>query len=138
MTGRRALGAHVSGPAALWLLRRVEADVADAVRFYNRQGRPDIASSIASAVDELREAARQWRASYLGSAERPETEAAAPSKGDGLHITPGWAAARLGVTSSRVRQLLRSGVIRGHREGGVWLVDEASFEDYRLAREQSA
>jgi excisionase family DNA binding protein len=140
-TGRPLLGAHVSGPAALWLLRRAEdgGQAADAVRHFQSIGRPDIAANIAAAVDQLREAARLWEqrrdetASADGNAETATTEAAPESDLLGGMPTAG-AATLLGVTERRVRQLLDGGLLAGRKVGRQWLVDRDSIETYRTDR----
>ncbi len=64
MRGRVLLGAHVTGPAAAWLLRRanLNADAIDAQRYFRSVGRADVADAIERALAELSAAEQAWRA----------------------------------------------------------------------------
>jgi excisionase family DNA binding protein len=43
-----------------------------------------------------------------------------------MHLTTTEAAARLGVSPTRVRKMLQDGIIRGRRFGRDWLVEKDS------------
>ncbi len=44
----------------------------------------------------------------------------------------------LGVTSSRVRQLLRAGELDGHRmSSGIWFIDKEEVSQYQLTRRKA-
>ena len=47
-----------------------------------------------------------------------------------VELSPVEASVLLGVSSSRVRQLLRSGVLYGRRVGRSWLVERSAVESY--------
>ncbi len=47
------------------------------------------------------------------------------------HVTTSEAAAVIGCNTSRVRQLLLAGKLRGERVGRDWLVERKSAEEYR-------
>lgn len=144
MTGRRALGAHVSGPAAVWLLRYVgEANVRRSIANFRANGRPDVARDLEAAYLDLREAARQWLAARdddgtsteLGTSVVPGPEPEAP-----LNVAmdcPG-AAAALGVSERRVRQLVAGGLLAGRKVGGTWLIDRDDVARAAADRRTSA
>ena len=141
MTGRRPLlGAHVSGPGAAWVLRRVEGAAPDAIRYFQSIGRRDVAASIADAVEELLEANRQWEmqrtdgASAGGNAETSPAEATPESEVPAVGLGTSAAAGLLGVTERRVRQLLDGGLLVGRKSGRQWLVERDSIEAYRTDR----
>lgn len=148
--GRVLLSAHVSGRAARLVLAKLDeqtvAGVTDAWRRVARaEHRPELADDAAALerfVAELREAVLQWYelegTSADGSAEEAPTEAPASSNGGALLVTAGWSAARLGITPSRARQLLRAGVLRGRQEGRVWLVDRTSVDELLVGKGLSA
>lgn len=46
-------------------------------------------------------------------------------------ITVAKASAKLGVSPTRVRQLIRSGVLAAEQVAGIWLIDEKSVEARR-------
>ncbi len=141
MSRRALLGAHVQGPAAAWLSARIhESDVAASVAHFRGVGRADVAVSIESAVAQIREAARAydaWRGAGVsggGSAEVPLSgRGAGSSRGV---VDTSTAAAALGVTERRVRQLLEAELLDGRKAGGRWVVDgedlERLCEDRRL------
>jgi excisionase family DNA binding protein len=69
-----------------------------------------------------------WRAAAVdGSGCSPVTATDTSS----YEVDTDGAAALLGVTANRVRQLVRCGRIRGRRVGRVWLVDRWSVLMYR-------
>ena len=146
---RPQLGAHIRGPAAVWLLRGIrDGAEADAVAHFQRVGRPDVAAVIADAMAQLREAARQWEAavradgaSVDGSAEAGSTEAGGGSSqlggrppGGSEVVDTATAAGRLGVSERRVRQLLADGPLTGRKVGRQWLVERTSITEYQAMR----
>lgn len=144
--GRVLLDAHITGPAAAWLVRRPEIDTqaADAVRYYLSIGRPELARAISAAMAQLRECSRAWldeqetaAPSVAGSAETAEPETA-PRSDRVLLLTPAAAAQLLNVTSRRVRQLLVDGSLAGTRMAGRWLVDRESVEEFQTRRSLTA
>ena len=144
MTGRRALGAHVSGPAAVWLLRYVgEANVRRSIANFRATGHEDVARDLEAAYLDLHEAARQWLAARnddgttteLGTSVVPGPEPEAP-----LNVAmdcPG-AAAALGVSERRVRQLVAGGLLAGRKVGGTWLIDRDDVARAAADRRTSA
>ncbi len=63
MTGRRPLDAHVSGPAAVWVLRRLDpADVRRSIAHFRVAGQSELAAALEDAYLDLHEAGRQWLA----------------------------------------------------------------------------
>ena len=70
-------------------------------------------------IDEISRAAAWWRASAALDA---PAEAPPPST---PMMTTTEAAAALGVTTSRVRQLLRAGELAAERSDGRWHIDPA-------------
>lgn len=115
MTGRRALGAHVPGPAVMWLLRYVgEANVRGSIAIFRVTGSEDVARDLEAAYLDLREAARQWLATRddvagteLGSAVALATDPEAKFEGvDWPRVS-----CRAGVSERRVRQLVAGGLL---------------------------
>lgn len=131
MTRHRLLGANVAGPAAVWVLRRVEGDVDDAVRFYHQRGRQDVADVIADAVTQLRAAAALWRATRdvaeHGSTEVPPGDGPSGSR---VLVDVTAAAGLLDLSQRRVRQLCGDGSLVAQKVGGRWLVDQHSVASY--------
>lgn len=128
MTGRRPLGASVGGVAAVWVLRRVEPDIAASVRHFRSIGRDDVARELVATFADLREAARQWQesegATGAGSPEVPPGEGGAVSGVPAVAVGCGTAARALNVSGRRVRQLLAAGALTGtKRDDGTWAID---------------
>lgn len=128
MTGRRPLGANVGGVAAVWVLRRVEPDIAASVRHFRSIGRDDVARELVATFADLREAARQWQesegATGAGSPEVPPGEGGAVSGVPAVAVGCGTAARALNVSGRRVRQLLAAGALTGtKRDDGTWAID---------------
>lgn len=128
MTGRRPLGANVAGVAAVWVLRRLEPDIAASVRHFRAIGREDVAAELVATFADVREAARQWQesrgASDVGSAEGAPVDRGPVS--DQLAVAVGCetAARALNVSGRRVRQLLATGALTGRkRDDGTWAID---------------
>ena len=105
----------------------------------------------ATRLDELQrtcaavmEAASQWlewerQRGMMAGADRRPREAGAPAQApsDPLsspEVDTGVAAHLLGVTTSRIRQLLRSGEFAGRKIGRIWLISSASVAAYRDVR----
>ncbi|PTU55375.1 hypothetical protein DBB34_14560 [Sphaerisporangium cinnabarinum] len=127
------LGAHVRGAATLWILRRIERDVNDAIRHYRLNNRPDVAEQIADAAAQLRAVAAAWKsaetaASPRGSAELPPLVDPEESDTPDAGVLLGTAAVAefLDVTPRRVRQLLDDGSLVGQKKAGRWLVTRRS------------
>jgi hypothetical protein len=133
---RPLLGVHIAGRRAVLLDRYLP----DAVRAHREVlalevalGRSDgwelhdldlMLAEIAAAAD----AYRLWRASAFPETPPPSAEAARSSPGE---IGSETAAAVIGVSDSRVRQLARAGVLPGRKtDGGRWLVDVAAAREY--------
>lgn len=128
------LGAHVRGAATVWILRRIERDVNDAIRYYRLNNRPDVAEQIADAAAQLRAVAAAWKAaeaatSPRGSAELPPLvdpeESETPDAGV-LLLDTAVVAGLLDVTPRRVRQLIEDGSLVGQKKAGRWLVTRRS------------
>ncbi|MEZ2388218.1 helix-turn-helix domain-containing protein [bacterium RCC_150] len=137
---RPILGAHVSGITAQWIVARIpRASMEDTCRHFHERGRPDLAQSIhegwrdiEAAAQEHAKAARAASISVGGRAKDPETEMPRALKKE--QITPEAAATVLGTTSSRVRQHLRSGRLRGKQVGGRWAIEPEDLNEFRLGR----
>jgi excisionase family DNA binding protein len=103
---------------------------------------PAYLGELQSSLAALREAAEQWlawekqvRASATGSASAGHAEARPSSSEEGsTEINTEAAANLLGVSASRVRQMMRGGEIQGRKMGRVWLVSLASVQAYRELR----
>lgn len=147
--GRRPLGAHVTGYAAVWAWNILGDKATDSIRHHLATGRPDIAQQIADAAAELREAARQHLeagdlppVSGRGNAEAEILPAPAVSElpGSGFSGFQGEvdvraAALVLSVSPRRVRQLLEVGDLSGRQDGtGRWSVDHDDL--HRLAADR--
>src|SRR5690606_28699325 len=88
-------------------------------------GQGDVARDLEAAYLDLREAGRQWLATRddgagteLGSTPAPTPDTAATFE---WVDCPG-AAAALGVSERRVRQLVADGLLAGPKVGGTWLI----------------
>jgi excisionase family DNA binding protein len=134
----RPLGAHVGGVSAYViaavLAEHLPARMVSLSRSAER-GRldPRLLAEVAETWAQIREAAgawSQWRASVDGSTEAPPAEMPA---GSTQEIDTATAADLLRVSSSRVRQMVRSGDITARKAGGVWLVPRSEIEMRRTA-----
>jgi excisionase family DNA binding protein len=90
--------------------------------------RPEVAAQLKADFAELRRAGDEWRASRDGNAVRSVTEIRRGSVQQ--EITSKEAAELLDRTDSRVRQLLRDGILPGRHDGRRWLVDRAAVVAY--------
>ncbi|MDX5565647.1 hypothetical protein PYK79_23185 [Streptomyces sp. ID05-04B] len=131
MSGYVRSGAIVEGAAA-----HVLADLlgTEAARRYLRQKPPALQGDIERAVTAIRRAALAYEAtltpiSAAGSSETAFAEIVQPFERE---ITTGQAAALLGLTERRVRQLAAGGM--GRRAGGRWLIDRTAVEEHRQQR----
>lgn len=139
-TYRPTLGAHVSGVTAQWIIARLpKSAMEDTCRHFHERGRPDLARSIhegwrdiEAAAQEHTRAVRAAEASVGGRTEVLETEMPRVLKQE--QITPEAAATILGITSSRTRQFLRSGRLRGSNTGGRWFIEPEALNEFRLER----
>src|SRR5262249_35355936 len=103
---------------------------------------PTYLGELQSSLAALREAAEQWlawekqvRASASGRASAGQTETRPFSPEErSTEVNTETAANLLGVSTSRVRQMMRAGEIQGRKMGRVWLVSLASVETYRELR----
>jgi len=111
----------------VWLLRYVStADVRRSVAFFRASGQADVAAALEAAYLDLHEAGKQWIAAR-GDASATEvgSPAAVPPDAEAPFMwvdCPG-AAAALGVSERRVRQLVAGGLLTGRKVGGKWLID---------------
>jgi excisionase family DNA binding protein len=140
------LAAPVKGFAAWALVLLADRHGPDQMAMLRRlaeRGRLDPAylDELQSSLAALREAAEQWlawekqvRASVSGRASAGRTEARSSSKAESTDLDTEAAANLLGVSTSRVRQMIRAGEIQGRKVGRVWLVSWASVQAYRELR----
>ena len=89
----------------------------------DRRIHPDVAQTL----DDIHTLAAEWRAFVASAKPGPTAETPPPS----APMTTSQAADRMHVSSSRVRQLLRSGALAGERVDGHWRVDPAALEGDR-------
>jgi excisionase family DNA binding protein len=126
------LSAPVGGFSAFVLARVLEDALPARIVSLQRQaetGRihPDLLAELTHTWAAIGEAARQWaerRASADASTEAAFTET--PARW--AEIDTDRAAGLLGVTPSRVRQLVRSGELNARKVGRSWLVDRTSID----------
>lgn len=128
MPGYLQGAAYVEGVSAHVL---AELLATPAARRYLRARPPALQGAIEEAVTAIRQAARTYEAmlapaSVSGSAETPLAEIVQPFERE---IGTREAAALLGVTERRVRQLAAGGM--GRRVGGRWLLDRTEVEEHR-------
>ena len=135
--GRRALGATIAGPAAVWVWNSLGDRTDRAVRHYLARGDRDTARAILDGMADVREAARQHleavdrpipadlgTAEVLGGLGSTESEPLGPPSGFHSEVDVRAAAAALKVGERRVRQLLRAGDLTGRQDRtGRWSVD---------------
>jgi excisionase family DNA binding protein len=132
-SNRPLLGASISGFSAwqfaLMLRESLPRRVAE---LRSAQVHPEYVRQLKAAYAELVEAGEQWqerRVSADESAETPVTEIGSSSV-QHEEISPEEASVLLDRSPSRVRQLLRGGVLPGRHVGRHWLVERAAVEAY--------
>lgn len=131
------LGAHVSGVSAWILVDLLErAKALDRIQKIPDQARRD---EVLRTYDSLRAAGIYWNEQLR---ERMPSTMAAPLEGaaeeateDVHEVTAAEAAALVGCSDRRVRQLLTEGRLTGRRKAGRWLIDASSVEDYRMSKD---
>ncbi len=128
--GTPRLVAPVSGFAAFALrLALDEVMPARLMRLREQVARgkvhPDRLREVVDAWVSIRRAADEWSTSARGSAEALPAEMPQDSIRE---IDTATAGALLGVTPTRVGQLIRAGDLPGRRAGGRWLVPRADVE----------
>lgn len=141
--GRRPLGANVSGYSAALIVHQLGESLERSIRAHHGAGRLELARDLAVTLADLREAAAQYRAATgNGSTEAGHagpsavSEPLGPPSGFHSEVDSHEAAAALGLTSSRVRQLLRAGELSGRQDRtGRWSVDVDDL--HRLEAERS-
>jgi excisionase family DNA binding protein len=123
VTGRLGPGVEVPGRVAAWLeskldLRRVRTDA--------RGVDPEVDSVLA----DMHRVALIWRASVNASdrAEPPQAHALLP------WLTVSEAADQLGVTGSRVRQLVHTNALPAEMVDRRWRLDREALEHFVAAR----
>jgi excisionase family DNA binding protein len=131
VTPARPLAAPVRGFSALVIVGELRESLPTRLEGLAASGgvHPGYLRELRETWGDLCEAAEQWKAWKLaqagdGSAE-PQNVADLSCS---TSMTAGEASTVLEVSSSRVRQLLRAGVLEGRRVRGRWLVDRASVE----------
>ncbi len=144
MTGRRVLGANVSGYAAVWAFKLLSDHADRSIRHHLAMGRPEIARELGEVMADLREAGRQHLAaatSGSGTAE-PSWEAvppgseAPPSGGSHCEVDVRAAALVLGVSTRYVRRLLADGELAGAKDrAGHWSIEPGDLD--RLVADRS-
>ena len=129
--------------ASVWVWKMVRDHIDKAADYQRLIGKPSNARQLEHARDQLREAVRLYerdRAALLGTSEggSAETESAHRPAESGTSPLGGWTAStvatRLGITSSRVRQLTRAGALTARKSGGTWLIDPESLTEYEARR----
>jgi excisionase family DNA binding protein len=130
--------------ALVLLVDRHGPDQMVALRRLAERGRLDPAylGELQSSLAAIREAAEQWlawekqvRASASGRASAGQTETRPFSSDErSTEVNTETAANLLGVSTSRVRQMMRAGEIQGRKMGRMWLVSLASVQAYRELR----
>ena len=127
VTGIHGPGVEVPGRVAAWLeartdLRRIRTDA--------RGTDPEVDS----VLSDLHRVALLWRSRVealpcSGSEQAGPAEAGTPSS----WLTTAEAAGRLGVTSSRVRQVIRAKHLVAEQIDHQWRIGRLDFEHYRAA-----
>jgi excisionase family DNA binding protein len=99
---------------------------------------PDNAAELLAAFAELNRIGGEWMASRpISVASRPLTEINTGSVAD-MEIDTEKAAELLNLTTSRIRQLLRSGELQGRKVGRRWVIKRSDVLGYRAPREVAA
>jgi len=92
---------------------------------------PDYLAELRRAWVATRQAAAMWLAWRATAVDGSVDGAAAALAAELCEIDTDRAAVLLGVSSNRVRQLVRCGRITGRRMGRMWVVDQRSVLVYR-------
>lgn len=128
LPSRPVLGAHVDGFPAWVIALVLDADLPARIeRLQASRADPALIAELRATWARIGEAGRQWQ-EWRASADAIIT--ALPreaTKELPREIGTGRAADALGVTPSRVRQMLRGGQLTGRRiDARTWVVDRAS------------
>jgi excisionase family DNA binding protein len=135
VTGRPPLLSACVGVFAAWQMGLLLREpLGRRIGELERSGRvhPAYVRQLRAAYGEIVAAGELWlerRVSVDGNAEAVVTEIGAASS-QHVEITPEEASVLLDVSPSRVRQLLRSGVLHGRRVGRCWLAQRAAVVAY--------
>lgn len=113
----------VPARAAAWMLRRTDLRQR---RTAHRGADPEIDAVLMAVMI----AGQKWAADVKGSDPRKPTEIVSPSE----WMDPEEVATVLQVSSSRVRQELRSGYLVGEKRGRFWRVHRTELAHYTSAR----
>ena len=123
VTGNHGAGVEVPGRVAAWLeartdLRRIRTDA--------RGADPEVDA----VLSDLHRVALIWRASVDGSDPRK------PAQAQPLlpWLTVSEVANQLGVTESRVRQLVQAEALSAEQVDRRWRISRIDFEHYKAAR----
>lgn len=135
--GPSGIAPHVSlrPLAAAWMAQhpQIRRELRQAAERQRLAGRRALAEQLEEAAEQLRHALISRRSSADGNAEEVDTEIE-----PGLEVSSSWDSTRvagmLGVTESRVRQLVRSEVLSATRVAGRWAIDRQSVDEYLLSR----
>lgn len=125
---RPVLGASVAGFSAYVVALVLDADLPARIeRLQANHADPALIAELRATWVTVAEAARQW-AAWRASVDAIITALPAETPRElAREIDTGTAAGALGVTSSRVRQMLRGGQLTGRRiDARTWVVDRAS------------
>lgn len=129
------LAAPVSGYAAAEISRILGEVLEDVIERRQRAGfSPALITDLRTQAATIRIAAQQWREWCSSADGRTEMVATETAPRSSKEITPEEAADLLKVSSSRVRQLLRAGVLEGRKTGRQWLTTRGEIEAYRYGR----
>ena len=122
VTGNHGPGVEVPGRVAAWLESRLDFR---GLRTDARGVDPEVDAVLA----DLHRVALLWRSSVDGSDPRKPAEARALLP----WLTTAEAAGRLGVTSSRVRQVIRAKHLVAEQVDHQWRISRTDLEHYRAA-----
>ncbi|MFB4300639.1 helix-turn-helix domain-containing protein [Actinomadura sp. NTSP31] len=129
------LAAPVSGYPAAEIAQILGEVLEEVIVRRQRAGfNPALIADLRTQVATIRLAAQQWREWRVSAGGSTEVVAAGTAPRSPQEITPEQAGALLGVSPSRVRQLLRAGAIEGRKTGRQWLTTRGEVETYRCGR----
>lgn len=133
---RPLLGAHVSGMAAVVFARILDEHLPGRLihlRLLVERGHlsSDALAETMHAYRAIRAAAAAWADAPAVAAVTAPPVTAADRDSEQEEITTETAADLLGVSTNRIRQLARSGVINGRHVGRTWLVDLNDVKERR-------